>query len=125
MMFFFDTVQTFSASGKSGKGQLLQEMAKRFERVLVQGEDAPLKIVLAMREKAQILDARFSRGRATYVDYTFDRSGDYGQITAYPVSDNVDFDKQPYFRLFFHKVARTATIPEAIALTSFTGGGEQ
>lgn len=125
MMFFFDTVQTFSASGKSGKGQALQEMAKRFERVLVQGEDAPIKIELAMREKAQILDARFSRGRATYVDCAFDRSADCGQITAYPVSDNAKFDPQPYFRLFFQKVARTASIPEAVALTSLTKGGKQ
>ena len=121
MMFFFDTVQTFSTSGKSRKGQVLQEMAKRFEWILVQGEDAPLKIALAMREKAQILDARFSRGRATYVDCAFDRAADCGQIVAYPVSDNAHFDPQPYFRLFFHNVARTASIPEAIALTK---GGE-
>lgn len=125
MMFFFDTVQSFSTSGKSGKGQALQKMAKRFERVLVQGDDAPIKIVLAMRDKAQLLDSRFSRGRATYVDYTYDRSGDYGQITACPVSDNVDFDKLPYFRIFFHKVARTATISEAVALTSLMEGGAE
>lgn len=122
MMFFFDTVQTFSTSGKSNKGQMLQEMAKRFERVLVQGDDAPLKIVMALREEAQAIDNRFNRGRATFVDYTFDHSCDYGQITAYPVSDSVDFDKQPYFRIFFHKVARTATIPEAVALAK---GGEE
>ena len=96
-------------------------MAKRFEGVLVQGDDAPVKITVAMREQATIVDSRFKRGRATYVDCVFDRSGNYGQITAYPVSDSVDFDKQPYFRLFFHKVARTASIPEALALAK---GGE-
>lgn len=122
MMFFFDTVQIFSTSGKSGKGQFFQQMAKRFEGVLVQGDDAPVKIALAMREQATIVDNRFKRGRSTYVDCIFDRSGNYGQITAYPVSDSVDFDKQPYFRLFFHKVARTASIPEALALTK---GGEE
>lgn len=122
MMYFFDTVQTFSSSGKTGKGQALQKMAKRFERVLVQGEDAPLKITMAMREQAHIIDNHFTRGRATYVDYTFDRSGDFGQISAYPVSETVDFDKQPYFRIFYHRVARTATIPEAEALTK---GGER
>lgn len=116
MMFFFDTVQTFSTSGKSAKGQALQEMAKRFECVLVQGDDAPVKIVMAIREQAAVIDKEFRRGRDTFVDYTVDRSGDYGQISAYPASDSVDFDKQPYFRVFFHKVARTATIPEAIAL---------
>lgn len=122
MMFFIDTVQTFSTSGKSTKGQALQQMAKRFERVLVQGEDAPIKITLAMRETASSLDNSSYRGRATYVDCTLDSTGDYGQITAYPVSDSADFDKQPYFRLFFHKVARTASIPEALALAK---GGEK
>ena len=121
-MFFFDTVQTFSTSGKSAKGRFLQDMAKRFENVLVQGDDAPFKIVVAMQDRARIADSRFSRGRATYVDHVIDRSENYGQITAYPVSDAVDSDKQPYFRIFYHKVARTATIPEAVALAK---GGEQ
>ncbi len=121
MMFFFDTVQTFNTTGKSAKGQAIQEMAARFKNVLVQGEDAPVKIVMAMRDQVQLIDKRFSRGRETFVDYTFDRSGDYGQITAIPVSETVAFDRQPYFRIFFHKVARTASIPEAVALVK---GGE-
>lgn len=120
-MYFFGQIQTFSTTGKSNKGQLLQDMARRFERVLVQGDDAPVKITLAMREQATAIDRRFSRGRATYVDCVMDSLGDYGQITAYPVSDTVDLDKQAYFRMIFHKVARTATIPEAIALAK---GGE-
>lgn len=122
MMFFFDTVQLFASSGKTYKGQFLQEMAKRLENVLVQGEDAPVKIAIAMQEQARILDSKVTRGRETYVDHVIDRSGDYGQISAYPVSEAVDFDKQPYFRIFYHRVARTASIPEAIALTK---GGEQ
>lgn len=122
MMYFFDTVQTFSTSGKSAKGQYFQEMAKRFENVLVLADDAPVKIAVAMQEQARIADSRFTRGRTTYVDHVIDRSGECGQITAYPVSDCVDFDKQPYFRISYHRVARTATIPEAIALTK---GGEE
>ena len=117
MMFFFDTVQTFSTTGKSAKGKVLQEMAKRFKDVLVQGEYAPDKIVVAMREQAAEIDKNFTRGRKTFIDHTVDRSGDSGQIMAVPVSDVVDFDKQAYFRLYYHKVARTATIPEAVALT--------
>lgn len=116
MMFFFDAVQTFSTSCKSAKGKALQDMAKRFENILVQGEDAPVKIVMAMREQAQIIDKRFSRGRQTYIDYTIDRSGDYIMISAIPVSEIVDYNVQPYFRIFIHKVARTATIPETIDL---------
>lgn len=122
MMFFFDTVQTFSTTGKSAKGKAIQEMAKRFEHVLVQGEDTPVKIVMAMREHVQVIDNRYSRGRQTFVDYTIDRSGDCGQISAFPVSDCVNFDVQPYFRMYFHKVARTATIPEAVAIVK---GGEE
>ncbi len=117
MMFFFDTVQTFSTTGKSAKGQALQEMAMRFKDVLVQGDYAPDKIVIAMREQAAEIDKQFTRGRKTYIDHTIDRSGDSGQIMAAPVTDVVDFDKQSYFRLYYHKVARTATIPEAVALT--------
>ena len=117
MMFFFDTVQTFSSSGKTCKGQFLQEMAKRFENVLVQGENAPVQIAIAMQEQARILDSKITRGRDTFVDHVIDRSGECGQITAYPVSDAVDFDKQPYFRVFYHKVSCTATIQEAIAMT--------
>lgn len=122
MMYFFDTVQTFSSTGKTAKGRAIQGMAKRFERVLVQGEDAPMKITMAMREQVQALDRRSRRGRETFVDYTYDSATGGGQITAFPVSDVVDFDKQPYFRVYFHKVARTATIPEAIDLTK--GGAE-
>ena len=87
----------------------------------MQGDDAPFKIAMSLQEQARIADSRFSRGRATYVDHVIDRSENYGQITAYPVSDSVDFDKQPYFRMFYHRVARTATIPEAEALAK---GGE-
>ena len=122
MMFFFDSVQLFTSSGKSAKGQFFQNMAKRFEGVLVQGDNAPVQIALAMQEQARIVDSKISRGRATFVDHVIDRSENYGQITAYPVSDAVDFDKQPYFRIFYHRVARTASIPEAIAMTK---GGDK
>ena len=121
-MFFFDTVQTFSSTAKTAKGKALQEMALRFKDVLVQGDYAPANIVTAMREKAAEIDKRFNRGRQTYIDHTVDRSGDGGQIMAVPASDVVDFDKQPYFRIYYHRVARTATIPEAVALTK---GGER
>ena len=117
MKFFFDTVQTFSTTGKTDKGKALQEMAKRLEYVLVEGDNAPFKIHTAMREKANSIDEQFPRGRKTFVDINLDRSGQYGQITAVPVSDSVDFDKQPYFRVYFHRVARTATIAEAMVLT--------
>lgn len=115
-MFFFDTVQTFSTTGKSAKGQALQEMAMRFKDVLVQGDYAPDKIVIAMREQAAEIDKQFTRGRKTYINHTIDRSGDSGQIMAVPVTDVVDFDKQAYFRIYYHKVARTATISEAVAI---------
>ena len=116
-MFFFDTVQTFSTSGKSAKGKALQEMAMRFENVLAQGEDAPFKIVVAMREQAAAIDKKYNRGRETYIDLTVDCTESSGQITAIPVSESVDWNMQPYFRISYHRVARTATIPEAVALT--------
>lgn len=121
-MFFFDTVQTFSTSAKTAKGKALQEMAMRFKDVLVQGDFAPVNIVTAMREMAAELDKQFSKGRPTFIDLAIDNSDGGGVITAVPVSDVVNWDKQPYFRIYFHKVSRTATIPETLALVK---GGEQ
>lgn len=115
-MFFFDTVQTFATTGKSEKGKALQEMAKRFELVLVQGDTAPVEVVVAMRDRAQELDNKFRRGSATFVNLSIDSSGSGGQIEGLPVTEAA-FERQPYFRIYFHKVVRTATIAEAIALT--------
>lgn len=119
MMFFFDTVQTFSTTGKSAKGKALQEMAMRFKDVLVQGDYAPVNIVTAMRDKAAEIDKHFNRGRLTFIEHIC--AGDSGQISAVPVSDAPSPNEQPYFRIYYHKVARTATIPEAAALVK---GGE-
>lgn len=122
MMFFFDTVQTFSSTAKTAKGKALQEMAERFKDVLVQGEDAHLKIVSAMREQAAAIDRKYNHGRQTFIDITIDNSGASGQITAIPVSESGDWNVQPYFRIYYHKVARTATIPEAVDIAK---GGSQ
>jgi len=121
MMFFFDNVFCYSSMCKSAKGRALENMAERFLNVLVQGDDAPVKIACAMREQAAAIDKEYPRGRKTFIDITIDHSGDCGQITAIPVSGEVhDSDKQ-YFRVHFQKVARTATIPEAVSLVK---GGE-
>lgn len=122
MMFFFDTVQTFSSTAKTAKGKALQEMAERFKNVLVQGEDAPFKIVVAMREQAAAIDRKYKRGRETYIDHTVDSSEQSGQITAIPVSKSVDWNVQPYFRIFYHRISRTDTIPVAVDLVK--GGAE-
>lgn len=120
MMYFFDDVQIYSTTGKSARGKALQEMAERFKNVLVQGEYAPESIVIAMRKQVEKID-KYSRGRETFVFLTSDNTEGNGQIVAIPVSDYGEFDKQPYFRICFHVVARTATILEAVALTE---GGE-
>lgn len=122
-MFFFDTVQSCSTA-KSFKAVLLLELVRRLEGVVVEGNDAPLKIAIALQEQAQILDRENPRGRAIYIDYSIDPFGLSGQITAYPVSDADEFNKRPYFRISFHRVVRTATISEAVNLVKWPKGGE-
>lgn len=121
-MYFFDTVQTFATMGKSDKGKALQEIAKRFEHVLVQGEEAIVKISIALLEQVQLIDKRYPRGRQTYVDWDANDYSSSGYITIMPTSEAVRFDIQPYVRMHFCKVARTATIQEAVALAE--EGGE-
>lgn len=117
MMFFFYNVQTFASGAKTAKGKVLQAMADKFSDVLVQGDDAIVKILIAMREKAREVDSQYNRGRETYVDFIEDNTGNSGIIEARPVESASGFETQPYFRIYYHKVARTATIPEAVALT--------
>lgn len=114
MMYFFGTVKTYLSTGKSAKGRELQAMARRLEGVLVQGEDAIVKIVSAMREQACELDHRYNRGNPTFVDYS--ECGNSGMITAVPVSESGDWEQTAYFNIYFHTVVRTATVPEAIDL---------
>lgn len=116
MMFFFDSVQTFSTTGKSAKGKALQEMAKSLERVLVLDKEAPVKIVTAMRELAADIDKRYRRGRETFVDYTFDEASQSGQISAVPCSDNPSPNEQPYFRIYYYRVAHSVDFKEAVLL---------
>lgn len=121
MMFFFDSVQTFSTTGKSAKGKDLQEMAKNLERVLVLDKEALVKIVTAMREFAAEIDKRYSRGRETFVYYTFDDVSESGQISAVPCTDNSILIKQPYFRIYCYRVAHSVDFKEAVLLMK---GGE-
>lgn len=114
MMYFFDTVKTYLSTGKSAKGRELQAMACRLEGVLVQGEDAIVKILTAMRDQACDLDRRYSRGNPTFVDWS--GYGDSGMITAVPVSESGDWEQTSYFNIYYHSVVRTATVPEAIDL---------
>lgn len=111
-MFLFNKVQTAS-SRKSFKVTYLLEIARQLERVLVQGEDAPVKIAIALQEIAIKLDKEIPRGRSIYIDHYSNSFHGYGCIAAYPASES---DVKPYFRIFYDKVARTATIPETIAL---------
>lgn len=113
MMFFFNKIQS-SSSPKSFKVTYLLERARQLERVLVEGEDAPVKIAIALQEIAIKLDKENPRGRSIYIDHYSDSFHGYGCISAYPASES---DVKPYFRIYYHKVARTATIPEAVALT--------
>lgn len=115
MMFFFDKVQS-SSSTKSFKAIVLLEIARMFEHVLVQGDDAPIKIAIALQHCALQLDRECHRGRDIFIDLNIDEVNRSGSISAYPISDT-GIGTKPYFRMFYLRVTRTLTTPEAVALT--------
>lgn len=113
-MKFFHPVSTFSNTGKTEKGRILQKMALQFDRCLIHGDSlAVSNIVSRMREIAEVLDAHYPRTRPTFIDWCVDDQGN-GQITASPVSDSGSFEGQDYFRITFNTVAHAATIDEVL-----------
>lgn len=127
-MKFFHPVTTFSSTGKTEKGRILQDMALQFDRCLIHGDSlAVSSIVSRMREIAEVLDAHYPRTRPTFIDWCVDDQGN-GQITASPVSDSGSFEGQDYFRITFNTVAHAATIDEVLdrfTLASIEKGGDQ
>lgn len=114
MMKFFHPVTTFSNTGKTEKGRILQNMAQQFDCCLIHGDSlAVSSIVSRMREIAEVLDAHYPRTRPTFIDWNVDDQGN-GQITASPVSDSGSFEGQDYFRITFNTVAHAATIDEVL-----------
>lgn len=114
MMKFFHPVTTFSNTGKTEKGRILQAMALQFDKALIHGDSLTISsIVCRMREIAEVLDARYPRTRPTHVDWHIDNEGD-GQITACPITDGTPALDQDYFRISFNTVAHAATIDEVL-----------
>lgn len=109
---FLHPVTTFSTTGKTKKGRMLQEMALRLDRMLIEGN--VLDTVTRMREIAAQLDAMYPRTRRTIIDYTLDQDFN-GVITASPDagSGRPALD-QDYFRITFNTVAGTAAAEEAL-----------
>lgn len=128
MLKFFHPVTTFSNTGKTEKGRILQGMALQFDRCLIHGDSlAVSSIVSRMREIAEVLDAKYPRTRPTFIDWSVDDQGN-GMITASPVSDSGSFEGQDYFRITFNTVANAATIDEVLdrfTLASIEKGGEK
>ena len=105
MMKFFHPVTTFSNTGKTAKGRALQEMAMKFDRILIHGDNLAIsQIVSRFQEIASVLDARYPRTRPTFIDWVIDDEGN-GQITANSMSEDVGFVEKDYFRITFNTVA--------------------
>lgn len=114
MMKFFHPVTTFSSTGKTEKGRILQEMALQFDCCLIHSANSAIKITERMREIAAVLDARYPRTRPTFVECHIDNEG-CGQITASPVNkEGTPALDQDYFRISFETVANAATIDELL-----------
>lgn len=114
MIYFFHPVQVFSTY-KTSKARALQQLAQRFERVLVNGEDAPTHISCALQAAVAEIDAKYPHSRKTYIDYHLSDDG-CGQIVAVRVSDT-QAKLKPYFRIEFNRATKLATMREALALT--------
>lgn len=113
-MKFFHPVTTFSNTGKTEKGRILQEMAIQFDRVLIHGENSAIKLTERMREIAAVLDILYPRTRPTFIECHIDNDG-CGMITASPTSDGARrVLDQDYFRITFNTVAHAATIDEVL-----------
>lgn len=126
MMKFFHPVSTFTNTGKTEKGRILQEMALQFDCMLLHGDNSALKLMLRIRELAAVIDASYPRTRRTFVELHIDNQGN-GMITASPVSDSGSFEGQDYFRITFNTVAHAATIDEVLdrfTLASIEKGGD-
>ena len=114
MMKFFHPVTTFSNTGKTAKGRALQEMAMKFDRILIHGDNLAIsQIVSRFQEIASVLDARYPRTRPTFIDWVIDDEGN-GQITPNSMSEDVGFDEKDYFRITINTVAHAATIDEVL-----------
>lgn len=112
MLRFFHPVSTFSTTGKTKKGRILQDMALRLDRMLIEG--IVLDTVTRMREIAAQLDAMYPRTRRTIIDYTLDQDFN-GVITASPdAGSGLPALDQDYFRITFNTVAGTAAAEEAL-----------
>lgn len=112
MKYFFQPATVYATMGKSAKGRALQDIARKLDRMLVDGDDAPVHIVTALSLAAGALDARYPRTRPTLVDYAGD---DSGLIWAQPVSENAGaFESAAYFRIPFDRVRETADTAEVI-----------
>ena len=117
MIYFFHPVQVFSTY-KTSKARALQQLAKRFERVLVNGEDAPTHISCALQAAVAAIDAKYPHSRKTYIKYHISDDG-CGIIAAVRVS-GTQTTLKPYFSIEFNRATKLATMREALALT---GGG--
>lgn len=128
MMKFFHPVTTFSNTGKTAKGRILQEMAQQFDRALIHGKNSAMELTSRMREIAAVLDARYPRTRPTFIDCHIDNEG-CGQIVASPVSEKgIPALDQDYFRITFNTVAQAATIDEVLdrfTLSAIEKGGDK
>lgn len=123
MKYFFQPATIYATMGKSAKGRALQEISRKLDRMLVDGDDAPVHIVMALRLAAGALDARYPRTRPTLVDYAGD---DSGLIWAQPVSESAGaFESAAYFRIPFDRLRETADTALAAAIIDKTVNPEK
>ncbi len=124
---FFHPVNTYSNTGKTAKGKELQEVAKKFERVLVAGANAAQDLTHRLQDIAAILDAKYPRTRRTAVKIHIDGDG-CGQITACPMKDGLPLTDELFFSIWFDAVDLYLTkfeFADILGLEAIGKGGDK
>ena len=83
MMYFIESVTTYSTSGKSRKGAAIQAAARKFEHALLSDGTSLISLVSRLRDLVNVCNENF-RGALLYISWT--RDGESGQISIHPKS---------------------------------------
>ena len=81
MMYFIETVATYTTSGKTRKGYAIQQAVKPFEHILLMDDEAFKAFYYGIQRLVEVCNTRY-RGGELFVAHN--RQKDCGQISVHP-----------------------------------------